>query len=262
MLNGFDKKKIYSKAAKAPSANASFESLRINTEKNKEKLVSLDQGKVKFFSVYHGYTKNIAPYHYTFDSTLRYVWVREALVEKLEQVNIILANYGYELLVLDGFRTINLQKELWSWFVKKAAEQMNLPVSSPAVVKNAEDYCSNPESFKLSEVETYPLHFSGAAIDLTLMPLEGKQPVFMGGIFDDPSEVSHTTYFETEGVTRVSDFEAQRNRRILYWAMTQEGFANLESEWWHFEYGGRTWKDQFGKDECYYSLPPNCDDVY
>src|SRR5690606_20431108 len=103
-------------------------------------------------------------------------------------------------------------------------------------------YISNPGELDLNNPLTWFSHSTGAAIDLTLREIRTKQFLFMGGIFDDPSELSHTDYFERpDAPTGASATEARRNRRLLYWAMINEGFASLPSEWWHYDYGDQLW---------------------
>ena len=71
----------------------------------------------------------------------------------------------------------------------------------------------------------------------------------MGGVFDDPAELSHTAYFEKINAEQATGqyrlplgyTEALRNRRLLYWAMTGAGFANYPYEWWHFDWGTQFW---------------------
>ena len=78
-------------------------------------------------------------------------------------------------------------------------------------------------------------------MDLTLRRLGGaREPVFMGSIFDESSVVSDTDYFERHVKTE-SDRVARTNRRILYWSMTGQGFTNLASEWWHYDWGTQLW---------------------
>lgn len=35
--------------------------------------------------------------------------------------------------------------------------------------------------------------------------------------------------------------EGRKNRDILIEAMTQAGFANLRTEWWHWSFGNQVW---------------------
>ena len=43
-------------------------------------------------------------------------------------------------------------------------------------------------------------------------------------------------FFENEKNEMVRE-----NRRLLYNTMVGQGFTNLPSEWWHFDYGNRFW---------------------
>jgi hypothetical protein len=47
----------------------------------------------------------------------------------------------------------------------------------------------------------------------------GGEALYFGGIFDDPSEVSYTAYYEQAilPVSSASHQEARRNRRVLYY---------------------------------------------
>jgi zinc D-Ala-D-Ala dipeptidase len=52
-------------------------------------------------------------------------------------------------------------------------------------------------------------------------------------------EASHTAHFErllNNG--RIGEDDTRlRNRRLLYWAMRNQGFTNYSYEYWHFDYG-------------------------
>jgi len=90
---------------------------------------------------------------------------------------------------------------------------------------------------------------TGGALDTTLRLRGSGEPLYMGGIFDDPSEVSHTACFERKlgnsgngaEALLVSDIAALHNRRLLYWSMTEAGFVNYPYEWWHFDLGTQLW---------------------
>lgn len=43
--------------------------------------------------------------------------------------------------------------------------------------------------------------------------------------------------------------EAMRNRRLLYWAMQAEGFANFPLEWWHYDFGNQSWVKDRSNDQ-------------
>jgi D-alanyl-D-alanine dipeptidase len=101
-------------------------------------------------------------------------------------------------------------------------------------------------------------HATGAAVDLTLVWQDGE-PLWMGSLFDDATPLAHTDRFEPDdGAGSFSDEEARANRRILYWAMTEAGFANYPDEWWHYSYGDQNWAALTGRTSALYGLiePP------
>lgn len=191
-----------------------------------------------------------APYDRCFGSATERVWSRKSVCEKLADANKLLRPYGVELLVLDGFRPIELQRELWDHFVGQAQVTLKNPTAEQCA-RFAGQFCSDPRGYKEDDFRTWPTHNTGGAVDVTLRALSTGEPLYMGGVFDDASEVSHTDWYErgTGPVNSASFAEARRNRRLLYWAMTSVGFANYSYEWWHFDYLTQMWSMNRGKSE-------------
>jgi zinc D-Ala-D-Ala dipeptidase len=188
------------------------------------------------------------------------VWSRRSIAERLTTVNQQLATVGVELFVLNGYRPLSLQKELWDFFIEKARCDLTNP-SEAECVAFAGRYCSDPRDFDARDSRTWPTHTTGGALDTTLREQESGDTLYMGGIFDDPDDVSHTAHYEevlaaADGKLdrlSLSDVEALRNRRLLYWTMYEAGFANYAYEWWHFDWGTQLWaidsksRDNLGK---------------
>jgi D-alanyl-D-alanine dipeptidase len=100
-----------------------------------------------------------------------------------------------------------------------------------------------------------PPHSTGAACDLTIQKTSGEH-LFMGSIFDDVSQISNTDFFELESQKRTltfSEIEALQNRRLLYHLMSEAGFANNPTEWWHYSWGDQMWAKITNKTSAYYS---------
>lgn len=95
-------------------------------------------------------------------------------------------------------------------------------------------------------------HLTGGAVDLSLASTHSGQCLFMGTIFDELSDAGHTDYFEGFDPVSYSDEEARTNRRRLYWAMTEGGFANQPFEWWHYSWGDQMWAKLTGEAAGYY----------
>lgn len=164
-------------------------------------------------------------------------FARGTVVKKLKQVNASLAEQGLELFVFDAFRPVQLQSELWHFFLDEAARR-HPAFDEAEKIRFAGKYCSNPAGFSAGDFRTWPTHCTGGAVDLTLCRKNNGEQLYMGSIFDDASEISHTDYFEDEKHRKTqSDYAARQNRRLLYWAMRSAGFVNYPKEWWHFDYG-------------------------
>jgi D-alanyl-D-alanine dipeptidase len=207
----------------------------------KEPLVDLSEFGIATESFFAREDGGNAPLCKPFRHAVKTVYARLGIALKLQQVNRLLSSYGVELLVLDGYRSVPVQKELWSWFVEEAGRMLTNPTADECS-RYALRYCSNPARFNPEDSGTWPTHATGGALDVTLCEIESGKPLFMGGIYLDPSEVSSTRYFEQDAlVTAKSDQEAQRNRRLLYGAMTSVGFVSYPFEWWHFDFLTQAW---------------------
>ena len=79
-------------------------------------------------------------------------------------------------------------------------------------------------------------HLTGGSVDITLFEIESGNWLDMGADFDEPTERSYTHFYEAH-----PEHPACNNRRLLYVVMTQVGFTNLPTEWWHFDYGNPLW---------------------
>ncbi len=199
---------------------------------------------------YYAQDKLNPPYFHKFNSALNKVYVRQGVAKKLAEANKTLKPNGVEIVLLDGYRPIELQRELWSYFLGQA-KQVLKNSSEEACVEFAGKFCSNPGPFKKDDWHTWPTHVTGGAVDVTLREIGSQRELFMGGIFDDASEVSNSDYYEKNlGPSNSASFaEARRNRRLLYSAMTTVGFTNYPYEWWHYDYGTQMWVMNGGKSK-------------
>ena len=127
-------------------------------------------------------------------------FLRRETAAKLSRVQETLEKAGLGLKIFDGYRPLSVQKKMWARF----------PV---------EGYVANPA--KGSN------HNRGAAVDLTLVDLEGHELAMPSG-YDEFSERSHRDY---TGGSKA----ALKNREILQKAMEKEGFRGISTEWWHFD---------------------------
>ncbi|AYA41285.1 hypothetical protein HZS38_13005 [Xenorhabdus nematophila] len=73
---------------------------------------------------------------------------------------------------------------------------------------------------------------------VTLFDIASGQALWLGTAFDEVSELSYTAALEK---SPDENMPATLYRRLLYQAMTQVGFSNLPTEWWHYDYGNSLW---------------------
>lgn len=100
-------------------------------------------------------------------------------------------------------------------------------------------------------------HGTGGAVHVTMMDENGDM-VEMGTELAEVSEITSLRYFEEkmESGDTLSEAEelALRNRRVLYEAMTNVGFTNTGTTWYHFDFGNESWARIKGKQAFYGSI--------
>lgn len=182
-----------------------------------------------------------APYYRKVTLRPEKVWLRSGVVNRLANVNALLAPLGVEVYVLDGYRPIECQQALWDFFMERARVMLPSPTEEQCL-EFTKSFVADPRRFELADPTSWTLHITGGAVDLTLIRKDNGQELYMGGIFDDSHEVSSPRYYETATQESASSYiEAKRNRRLLYWVMRELGFTNHHNEWWHFDYGTQLW---------------------
>ena len=136
----------------------------------------------------------------------------------------------YSFLIYDSLRPQRVQQALYDdYYAKMRAEH---PDASPEeLAQITEEFVALPLTNPLRPSS----HQSGGAVDLTLC--RDGVPMDMGTVFDEFEPIAHTDWFEREGM----DENVRRNRRVLYHAMMEAGFTNYECEWWHYDWGDRSW---------------------
>lgn len=128
-------------------------------------------------------------------------YLRKGTADKLAKANEVLLKHGYMIKVWDGYRELKYQKYMHD----------NAPV----------------KAVFLDPAKGYSNHTRGAAVDCTLVTLDGKE-VDMPSDFDDGTAKAYRTYDKcTE--------EQKKNALILQNAMEDAGFFPITNEWWHFD---------------------------
>lgn len=153
---------------------------------------------------------------------------RSSVVQKLQQAAELLPEH-LGIMVLDGWRS--------------RAVQSGVQEDIRTTIKRDYAHLSQLEQEQLLLDFVAPVipnfispHLTGGAVDVTLFDTQTGDWIDMGSSFDEPTPRSHTDYYES-----FPDSEACYYRRLLYSVMTQVGFTNLPTEWWHFDFGNALW---------------------
>lgn len=223
------------------SSNAgSYKSIPIDLDddRSRDPLVSIKNLGIACESFYGRSDGHNAPYYCQIDGSLADVWCRKLVADKLLEANDLLRSFGVEVYVWDGYRPIETQIGLWSFFWDKSKDAMPNATEDQrrSYVLN---YVSDPMQFNRENPTTWPVHTTGGAVDLTLRNLLTKELLDMGASFDEMREISHSDSYERTHQARVVDanLPALGNRRLLHWAMDRVGFVNYPLEFWHFDWG-------------------------
>ena len=174
------------------------------------------------------------------------VWLRESVYERLLKAAEILPE-GLRLVIWDGWRSYELQSLL---FAKMSARLRAKGVPECEIHERASEFVAVPSK----DDSTVSGHLTGGAVDLTIADKFGHY-LNMGGNFDETEEHSNTGYYDDPDKGNVV---ARENRHILLRVMTEAGFSNYPSEWWHYDYGNRGWAERTGAQYAFYGYtePP------
>ena len=126
--------------------------------------------------------------------------VRFSVAQRLVFAQKYLRAQGYGLKIWDAYRPQAAHQQLWE------ANKNNSYVADPKEVGS--------------------MHTRGAAVDVTLVDLKGKE-VPMPTEFDNFTPAAMINYQGSDPVIR-------SNLKLLQKAMGRAGFYGLRTEWWHF----------------------------
>jgi len=127
--------------------------------------------------------------------------LRRPVAERLARAAAHLRERGYRIRLLDCYRPLSVQRELWR---------------------------ARPQPGFVADPRTGSHHNRGAAVDLSLLDLGGRE-VEMPTPYDAFDRRARAD--AVEGISRA----AIRNRTALRRAMEEAGFRVNRAEWWHFD---------------------------
>ena len=137
--------------------------------------------------------------------------------------------YGYKFKIFDAWRPLEVQFFLYKTY-REIIEKKYCYLSPFELDSIMSSFVFPPSK----DPKFPPPHTTGGAIDLSVIDEYG-QDLDMGSEFDELDSSAHTSFFEDKNST------VANNRRLLYNIMISEGFTNLPSEWWHYDFGTVIW---------------------
>lgn len=199
----------------------------VNIRECSEPIIQLWPGdRLRVYPAYH------ARGFVTADSAIR---LRASVIDALRTASVKLPE-GISILVYDGFRSLQTQKEIADRF---AAVLANTPMTEDERALTVARFVAPLPATEVEYRSNPPPHCTGAAVDLGLVANDGTV-IDLGADFDQFDGLAATTYYESvcsKGVCSAVDRARRDRRRILYWAMIGAGFAPNPAEYWHFEFG-------------------------
>ncbi|MEZ6011361.1 MAG: M15 family metallopeptidase [Hyphomonas sp.] len=226
--------------------------LDVDDPRNNEPLVPISEFGIPGTN-YYGSSLN-PPYYERIGGSIDTVYVRRGVGQTLAGINERLAPVGLELYLFDGWRPTEVQSYFHNIWMPNELRRRNPDWDAGRIEAEVSEYWAAPTVDPRSPSP----HATGGAVDLRLQWKSGE-PLWFGSLFDDVSELAHVDFFEKKlakpgrGLA-FSDEEARANRRLLYWLMTEHGFAHNPTEWWHFGLGELMWAKLTGAPGAYYGL--------
>jgi zinc D-Ala-D-Ala dipeptidase len=160
------------------------------------------------------------------DDTGSWHLVREPVAAMLGEAARAAQAAGYRLRLIEGYRPRSLQEH---YFAEYAAE---LRAADPSL-DEAELHALT--SRHVSPPELAP-HSAGAAVDVTL-ERDGVELDLGSPVNATPEASDGRCYTDHPSV----DGDALALRQALVSIMSEVGFVNYPTEWWHWSYGDRYW---------------------
>lgn len=222
-----------------------------------EPCVHIGQYDIAGRAYYHQPEDN-PPYHHRAPGSIPQVLVRRTVAEMLASVNERLRRSGVELYVFDAYRPVRVQDYFFLEWMPSELRERHPDWSQDAIDAETRNYWGRG-SREDGTVDPFspPFHATGGAVDLLLRDIRTGGLIHTGSFFDDFSQASSTDFYERLALVKNLDaweVEALLNRRLLYWALVEQGFANNPKELWHFSYGDQLWAAITMEREAFYSF--------
>ncbi|MBU8878276.1 M15 family metallopeptidase [Bacillus sp. FJAT-29790] len=183
---------------------------------------------------------HIYPYYYLqgFPVTKNECYLRETVLDKLIEATKLLPE-GLSFVIIDGWRSYETQLAIYEQ-TKCDLEKQGF--HGLKLKQELSKYVATPTK----DITQPSPHLTGGAVDLTIADQNGWIP--MGSEFDEFNERSQLDWFEKKADLSFEETEFLNNRRMLKKIMLEVGFISNADEWWHYEFGTKTWAQSRGEN--------------
>lgn len=163
-----------------------------------------------------------------------YTYLRKAVYEKLKEAQSHLPK-GLRFCLYEGYRSLSLQKMIFEKQYNNVKQRHPDWVEKDIFLETTKLVAP---VLNQDHTPNIPPHSTGAAIDVYLIDEHGKA-IDMGihpkdWMMDKDGQLSLTAS------THIST-EAKKNRQIMSKVLSDVGFVNYPTEYWHWSYGDRYW---------------------
>lgn len=146
------------------------------------------------------------------------ILLTHATAKALKMAQEKLMTRGYGLRIFDGYRPQRAVEHFRRW--------RSMPETGETKERHYPGY-TKEEVFNQGFVSLKSTHTRGSTVDLTVVNIESREELDMGGFFDYFEKSSYSNY------TKLS-VEQSKNRLLLKYLMLSCGFEPFVQEWWHF----------------------------
>ncbi|MFD2419173.1 M15 family metallopeptidase [Amycolatopsis pigmentata] len=171
------------------------------------------------------------------DSVGAFVYLRQGVFDRLRRAQEALPQ-GLRLLYVEGYRPPALQRLYFDHYADRLRTE-HPGWNSKELRDAASRFVSPPEIAP---------HSAGAAVDLTLVSVDGREIDMGTRVNATPEESDGACYTAADHIGSA----ARANRRTLIDALTSAGLVNYPTEWWHWSYGDRYWALATGAAAAHY----------
>ncbi len=181
-----------------------------------------------------------APGSTPYGAKAKRMYLRECAATKLFLAEEILGHMTGGTLTLkmtDALRPMELQQQYFAEIRQSLAAQ---GLEGQELYDRTVDVIADPDFC--------PPHVTGGAVDVTLAETQTGKDVDMGTGVDEIG--NERIYLWHPGLSA----DQRRHRLLLFTAMTQAGFVNVPSEWWHYSFGDRQWALRTSKTHAMYGI--------